>query len=254
MSYNLRKRSSDANRSYVTKRTRFFEAQDDDKEWRERGKNKSSDGSSESDDSSDDDSTSSDDSSNSYSDSTNTSSTESASDDSSSSDDSDDSDDSEEYYHWDKDPLIDAVTERLSRKLANLNIPKDSLREAVENSIDKASGDIFEGLCSNKPADTRWKAGLNEETVAELEPQLTSMRKEMAEEKPTMEKILRTKIPKKEKKKAIRLFDVLQNVEPYTDEYLSCEDQIRDILELEKDYKGVDIDKLEEDEKRLSEA
>lgn len=160
-------------------------------------------------------------------------------------------DDSEEYYEYDKSSLTDAITEQLSRKLAQLNIPKESLKTAVEQCMEKAQSDIFDGYCANKPADTRWKAGLSEDVVNELEPTLKSIREEMDKERPDMVKILKTHIPTSEKKKAVKLFDILQNAEPFTEEYFDIETRIQDILDTEKEYEGVNIEEMEAEEKRL---
>jgi len=161
------------------------------------------------------------------------------------------SNESSEYFDYDKTNIIDAVTERVRTKFSSLNLPEDKLKEVVKISMDKARDDIFDDYCGNKPSDTRWKVGLSEERIKKLEPELKALRDEMTTEIPTMCKILEARIPKNDKKKALRLFDILNNTEPFTTEYFAYEDHIKTILESEKQFEGINIEDMEEKERVL---
>ena len=54
----------------------------------------------------------------------------------------------------------------------------------------------------------------------------------MENEKPTMAKILNTELPFEYKKNIVQLYDILQNMEPYTTEYLALEEIIKKNLSL----------------------
>ncbi|MFA6972755.1 MAG: AAA family ATPase [Gallionella sp.] len=81
-----------------------------------------------------------------------------------------------------------------------------------------------------QPADQTWKIDLNENLVRRLEPTLISLRDELALDKPTMVKILSAHLPQEDKKRALALFDVLANIEPFTEDHVRVSDYIANIL------------------------
>lgn len=151
----------------------------------------------------------------------------------------------ERYWKYEKRGLVDAIKSRLRERV---QCSEDLLDEAIEAAMEKAQSDIFDSFPTDKDS---WKKELDEEEVQRLEPILEDIRKEMEAKRPTMDKILRCKIPRKEKYSAVRLFDLLGNLDRYSEAYFDIEDRIRGILDSEESYKGVDLEALEEEEKRI---
>lgn len=81
-----------------------------------------------------------------------------------------------------------------------------------------------------KPADKAWKLGLPDNRSTPLENILKTIRKEILDETPNMVKILEAKISNENKKLAIELFDIWNNMEPYTGEYLNMKIRISKLL------------------------
>lgn len=135
-----------------------------------------------------------------------------------------------EYFELDRRPLIQAIIKRIQTKTPGLNIPNDLLQEAVRKAITKVNEDIVQEYCSAKPKDTSWKNEVEDDVVEKLEPVITHIREELEKERPTLVKILDAPIADREKKLAIRLFDILNNAEPYTEQYFNLEERIKTLL------------------------
>ena len=157
----------------------------------------------------------------------------------------------DEYFALDKSALVGIVTRRIRTMIPDL--PQDELKKAVKKAMRKAREDLVEEYCGAEPKDESWKGDLEDEIVKDLEPQLKALRLEMKDDQPTMVKILKAKIPSSDKKRAIQLYDVLKNLEPYTMDYYSTADEIRKILAIEKEIDPSEIPQLEAEEKRLRE-
>lgn len=156
----------------------------------------------------------------------------------------------DEYFVLDRGPLIDAVTNRLKKIVPDL--PKEGLNTAVKNAIKKVHDHIVEDYCHAKPNDTRWKVNLDKKEVKELEPVLKDIRSDMDKDIPSIASILRAKIPKGDKKKALRLYDILQNCEPFTEVYYKYCHNISKILAIEKELTNPEeVSKLEKEEEKL---
>lgn len=124
-----------------------------------------------------------------------------------------------QYFTLDTEPLRKIILDRL-KKLGVKGKDQD-LEKAIKESFDKTKDDVLGEYLGAVPNDTRWKADLPDEEAAELEPQLCEIRAHIKANIPTMDKILKARISDSEKIKAVELYDVLQNTEPYTEDYLS---------------------------------
>ena len=168
-----------------------------------------------------------------------------------------DDEEREEYFSYDSSLLKKIIAAHISSKFGHLGLSQSQLDEAIEKSFQKAGEDLLEeysDLAGNKPKDKRWKVGLTQEQIALLEPELIAIRKELAEELPTMDKILKAILPHAEKKRCVELFDILQNIEPYTSEHLKARLEIQSILRKQARYTPEEIEKMDRKEKEMDPA
>lgn len=135
-------------------------------------------------------------------------------------------------FELDNSKIQPIIVKKLRRELKkhDLILPKKTLNGIVKQFLDSGTSDILREYCGTKPADKRWKVGLKRTRVEELEPILKRCRIDIEKNKPTMEKILSANISESNRREAIRLFDVLENCEPYTNYYYDIEKRINDLI------------------------
>jgi ATP-dependent Lon protease len=146
------------------------------------------------------------------------------------------------YFDLDPKPLIDIVTKRLKNHFPDLE--EKDLNTAVKKALKKADQELIEDYCGVIPKDSFWKKDLNKEEIETLEPDLKKIRENISLNIPTIPKILKTDLSWTEKEKAIQLYDILQNTEPFTAEYLALSRRINDIII----PRGIKLNKSEEEQ------
>jgi ATP-dependent Lon protease len=164
----------------------------------------------------------------------------------------DDVEERNEFFEPDTSDLTNELGNYLMDKFSDLGLPKKELKKAIERSMKRAREDVFDEYCDSKPRDKRWKVGVDKETVKELEPELKRLRLNIENEKPTMLKILMAKIPRKDKEMALQLFNLLENVEQYSEERICLEKRISGLLESEKVF-GDNVEYYEKEEEKIKE-
>ncbi len=157
-----------------------------------------------------------------------------------------------DFFEPDTDDLTNDITNHLMNKFSDLELPEKDLKKQIERSMKRAREDIFDEYCDSKPRDKRWKVGVDKQTVKELEPELKRLRLDIENKKPTMLKILTAKIPRKDKEKALQLFNLLENMDQYSEERIFQEKQISNLLESEKVF-GDNVEYYEKEEERIKE-
>ena len=141
-------------------------------------------------------------------------------------DDDDEAGSDEEYFEDNTDPLATIVVEGLVNKLSlSKEKDKDKLTLAVKDAL-KGKSILTDEYCRSRPADQLWKVGLDTTVVRRLEPQLIELREEMEADKISIPKILNSDLAKADKKRALELYDALQNVEPFTAEFIIMRDDL----------------------------
>lgn len=128
----------------------------------------------------------------------------------------------------------------------------------VDNDSDN-SYNISDNIRSNKEYDMKiymeqfdgWKEGLSHSVIKNIEPQLKSIRSMIEEETPTIPKILEANITMDDKKRCIKLFDQLNNTEPFTGEYDKIVESINNIIRKGKIYTKQEIKILEDTEANI---
>lgn len=133
----------------------------------------------------------------------------------------------EEYWGSDFKPLCKEMASALSenikrgKKKDTERIILDFLKKKNELSI-IGSGRI--------PRDDSWKNNLDEKEISYLEPRLTEIRESLDDDEPSIKKILSASIPFEIQKKCIEMFDVLQNYDRYTEEYVEYRERIKKLI------------------------
>lgn len=130
------------------------------------------------------------------------------------------------YWNTDKAQLIDLLHNRLSNVFPDLD--PGELELTIERAL-KYGDDLASEYCGAIPKDVSWKIGLHPADIQKLEPELHHLRTVLKEETPTIPKILQSGLTFEEKKRALQLYDILQNTEPYTIMHL---DTIRRLTEM----------------------
>ena len=157
----------------------------------------------------------------------------------------------EEYFTLERGPIAGLISQRIKNLIPECDFQDDELKDAVNAAMEKASADMVEEYCGVVPLDERWKSDLEESEIQTLEPELQSIRETLEKEQPSLVKILKARIPKAEKKEAVELFDILQNTEPYTYPHKNISSRIRKILDSERHLQDVNIEELEEEERKI---
>ena len=129
-----------------------------------------------------------------------------------------------EYYKIDIDPLCSVIFRELIKEFPDADDKK--IRKALHKAIYEVGDDMVNEYCEAVPKDARWKSKLSNEEIEVLEPTLKKIRQKIADEEPTIAKILSSGLPFDEMKRLIMLFDQYQNMEPYTTDHF----HIREIL------------------------
>nr|QBK86383.1 MAG: ATP-dependent Lon protease [Marseillevirus LCMAC102] len=141
-------------------------------------------------------------------------------------------------------------------------IPSDSDEESEESSSEseESSTESEESSAESENKDflifknalKRVREDLEEDAIDEdLKPKLKRLRSKIAKDIPTITQILTAKIPESDQKQAIRLYDILQNTDPYTYEYDQLCKGIQQILSIKNEINPKDISRFEKEEKLL---
>lgn len=160
--------------------------------------------------------------------------------------DSDEEDDTlnDFYFKPDIDELSEIIFEELpSNKKVKL---KD-----IRKCLSKIDSSLLSEYASPIPKDNSWKIGLSRNKIKKLEPILHTIRKISKQNKPTMEKILSSKITIQDKVKAVELFDIYKNSIPYSFEEKSIARRIDQIINSPLRISKEEINELEKEECRL---
>lgn len=78
--------------------------------------------------------------------------------------------------------------------------------------------------------DDSWKEGLDEEEIKRIEPQLMEVRENISKNNPTIPAILQSGMTQFEKETAIQMYDILQNMDPNTSEYVVMRRELIEII------------------------
>jgi len=139
-----------------------------------------------------------------------------------------------EYFEHDysrvKDSLVKYIVSNFPRG-ERIGVKK-RVSKGVEQAFDMFDEVISppEVLAGTSPTSNLWKLGFGPNEIKKYEPILKKLRDDIKTEEITMKKILDSKLPTEVKKTTIKLFDILQNTEPYTSEYTIYHSQILEIL------------------------
>jgi len=129
-----------------------------------------------------------------------------------------DKDYSDEYFGANTDSLIGLITKRINAKFPDLS--EHDIRKAVNKALNKARTHLVQEYCDVEPKDNMWKIDVNSDEIDKLEPELKHLRKNIKDNVPTIPKILKSNLLTSEKERALQMYDALNNMEPYTGDYM----------------------------------
>jgi len=153
----------------------------------------------------------------------------------------------DEYFDIDADPLIGIIVKKLNSEFPELD--ENKLRDTVKNAIIGASIDLIEEYCSTVPNDKSWKTGLEESVINELESQLKELRDNIKKSTPTIPLILKSNLTQREKERALQLYDIINNMEPYSMNYIELKARVMEMIKCapkDKEHDNEQLDKLYE--------
>ena len=153
-----------------------------------------------------------------------------------------------EYFEIDSLPLQKELVNNLSKRL---NVPHNELSEAIQEVFKSVSPYMIDDYFGARPSTNSWKVGEDPKIVGKIEKDLDQIREEMDQEIPTIPKIMSANITKDDKKRCIRLFDQMQNSEPFTSDYFRLGDEINGILGKSHFYSKKEVTYLEKEEEKL---
>jgi ATP-dependent Lon protease len=102
------------------------------------------------------------------------------------------------------------------------------------------------------PKDEKWKLGLSPAEIESLLPTLLATRQSIKDEEPTMEKILSAPMTMEERKYLLQLYDVYQNVEPYSEDAMNVRAKLVSKLKTHQKNDEEKVRFMSEEEKRIS--
>lgn len=150
------------------------------------------------------------------------------------------------YFEVDSEPIQDDIV----KNLVNDDIDYNTARSVVSNAFKGTGANLIERYSDTKPSDN-WKLGVSQNIIDIIEPQLQSVRQTIKDEIPTIVKIYNSNITTSDKTKCTKLYDQLQNIEPYTQEYDNKVSEINNILRKSNKYTKEEIEWLESESNRL---
>ena len=155
---------------------------------------------------------------------------------------------SQRYFELDSKPVQDDI---INHMVETGNMDSKVAESIVRNAFKGTGEHLVQSYVGCKPLDEEWKLGLPKSTIKSIEPQLKCIREMIKEETPTIPKIFQANITKADKMRCTKLYDQLQNIEPFTTQYDKKVEEINNILRKGKRYTKAEIKRLEKIEASL---
>ena len=153
----------------------------------------------------------------------------------------------EEYFDLDSQLIQNDIIRQMETK----GIDKNIAQSVTANAFRGTGKNLIESYLGTKPSVNHWKLGVSPSEIQKIEPEYVKIRKMIDDEAPTIPKILQCNIMMNDKKKCIKLFDQLNNLEPFTADYDQKAEEINNIIRKGNKYSKVQIQQLENIEKSL---
>jgi ATP-dependent Lon protease len=154
-----------------------------------------------------------------------------------------------DYFGMNKRDVKLQITKQIKRALPNL--PSKRTKTLTSSIIDHLDTRYLSVRSGTKPSDKAWRLGMERTEVEALKPILKDIRAKIKENMPTIPKILRATVPASNKTKAIEVFDLLQNAEPYTDNWIEYIKRINRLIKPDPDLDRDRLNEMDQTEQRL---
>jgi ATP-dependent Lon protease len=174
------------------------------------------------------------------------------------SDEEDGSDSELDYFEYDFDKIKGSIVKYIeSEGFSRRKMKK--VKKAVDKVFDMfcdAKKEAMHEIADAQPTKNLWKLGLGPEEIDRLEPILKKLREDIKEETTiSITEILDSPLSDESKKAALQMFDIIQNLEPYTTERLHIIKELKHLINIETEAANQmkDNENYQEVEKELSE-
>jgi ATP-dependent protease Clp ATPase subunit len=144
----------------------------------------------------------------------------------------------ENYFKLNRELLKDRL-KKIFKKYKN-----EKPKKIIDKVVDKLDESIINEYTNAIPNDKLWKLDLKSDELECLDEELIEIRNSIKDNSISIPKILTSNISFELKKHCIRLYDILQNVEPYTMEYLTLENLIYGYLKHQQPFLSNDLSNM----------
>jgi ATP-dependent Lon protease len=150
--------------------------------------------------------------------------------------DPEESDEELDYFEYDFDKIKSSIVKYIKNEgLSNKKMKK--VKKAVNKVFDMfcdAKREAMHEIADAQPTKNLWKLGLGPEEIERLEPILEKLRNDIKQENTVcITDILDSPLSDESKKAALQMFDIIQNLEPYTTERLQVVQEFKNLIKIE---------------------
>jgi len=156
------------------------------------------------------------------------------------------------YFMLDTKKIQQDMVKRLTNN-KSLNITEDEAEKVVTETFTGVSNHFIAKYAGCKVSDEHWKLGLTDNEINTIDSDVKRIRQKIEEEIPTIPKIFKANITEADKIRCTKMYDQLQNIEPYTTDHDNKVSEINNILRKSNKYTKDEIKFLESEANRLKE-
>uniref|UniRef100_A0A6C0LYK9 AAA+ ATPase domain-containing protein n=1 Tax=viral metagenome TaxID=1070528 RepID=A0A6C0LYK9_9ZZZZ len=135
---------------------------------------------------------------------------------------------SDAYWTPDRKMLRTILVSSLTESFPDLRTK--NVEDAVKKALLEAGDKIVDEYVSATPCDERWKIGLQPAIIKKYEPRLQRIRSAIESDRITMLRILEADMSEDDRRKCIELYDIMNNIQPYTLEFMNIQSRIKRML------------------------
>ena len=130
-------------------------------------------------------------------------------------------------------------------------LPSDRTKHLAKTIVQHLDPRYLSTRAGVRPTDKSWRLDLSREEVDSLKPILKRIRAKINSKLPTIPKILKATVPFSNKVAAVQWFDVLQNIEPYTAQWVETKQKINRMIKQDSSITPEQLVQMDAAEERL---
>lgn len=141
---------------------------------------------------------------------------------------------SEDYFEYDFKPIKDSINKYIKDSTDLDSEAMDKVSKGIDSAFEMfsdAKKEAFHEIAEAEPTKNLWKLGLGPEEISRIKPVLEKLREDIkTENKVTILDIIDSPLSEELKKIALQMFDIIQNLEPYTAERVTATKELQNLL------------------------